>query len=358
MHIYGGSPFFWQWDTGQQLVSNKLKAGDEVHFATKTDREALVLQAYESNGIVLVDVPNILLQTSGILEVYRMRLEDDGRMTAQRYLFNVKQRKKPSDYVYTETEILSYKYLDFRINKLEHSGGTSGKDGADGKSAYEIALEHGFEGSEQEWLESLNGEDGQNGKDGQNGQDGKTPEKGVDYFTEADKQEIAEQAAQLVDVPEGGSGGGSGEWELIGEAISDGTGDVVGIYVPIEMEQYSELYIYGNHLTGKTHTAISGGSMLTWYDGYSLGSTYSTDIQASVYSSDYSMTVHVINASGLIMSWFSINTGYTPQILPVRPSHSVREDKVASSVKYIRLHTANNGAVPAGATLQVWGRKI
>lgn len=33
-------------------------------------------------------------------------------------------------------------------------------DGNDGKSAYQIAVDHGFEGSESEWLESLNGQDG------------------------------------------------------------------------------------------------------------------------------------------------------------------------------------------------------
>lgn len=38
---------------------------------------------------------------------------------------------------------------------------------------------------------------------------GKTPQKGVDYFTEAEKQEITEQAAALVDVPEGGGSGSS-----------------------------------------------------------------------------------------------------------------------------------------------------
>ena len=62
--------------------------------------------------------------------------------------------------------------------------------GADGKSAYEIAVEHGFKDSEQEWLESLKGEDGKDGVDGQNGSDY--------VLTEADKQEIA----QLVEVPE------------------------------------------------------------------------------------------------------------------------------------------------------------
>ncbi|MBQ8374463.1 MAG: serine protease [Clostridia bacterium] len=34
-----------------------------------------------------------------------------------------------------------------------------------GKSAYELAVESGFEGTEAEWLQSLNGADGENGKD-------------------------------------------------------------------------------------------------------------------------------------------------------------------------------------------------
>lgn len=56
-----------------------------------------------------------------------------------------------------------------------------GGSGADGKSAYEIAVEHGFEGSEEEWLASLKGEPGA---------DGYTPVKGIDYWTETDKAEI------------------------------------------------------------------------------------------------------------------------------------------------------------------------
>ncbi len=47
--------------------------------------------------------------------------------------------------------------------------------GKPGKSAYEIALEHGFVGSEAEWLDSLKGADGKDGvdgKDGENGRDG------------------------------------------------------------------------------------------------------------------------------------------------------------------------------------------
>ncbi|MGL6038683.1 MAG: phage upper tail fiber protein [Soonwooa sp.] len=77
-----------------------------------------------------------------------------------------------------------------------------GGSGGDGKSAYEIAVENGFVGTEAQWLASLkgkDGKDGENGKDGTNGRDGRdgidgvngkngtdgkdgyTPVKGVDY---------------------------------------------------------------------------------------------------------------------------------------------------------------------------------
>ena len=60
-----------------------------------------------------------------------------------------------------------------------------GGSGGDGKSAYEIAVENGFVGTEAEWLASLkgkDGKDGENGRDGVDGKDGYTPIKGVDYF--------------------------------------------------------------------------------------------------------------------------------------------------------------------------------
>ena len=68
-------------------------------------------------------------------------------------------------------------------------GGGSGEPGAAGKSAYEIAQEHGFEGTEEEWLESLKGDPGY------------TPQKGLDYYTEADKAEMV--AAVLAALPNG-----------------------------------------------------------------------------------------------------------------------------------------------------------
>ena len=50
-----------------------------------------------------------------------------------------------------------------------------GEDLPRGKSAYEVAVENGFNGTETEWLASLKGATGAPGADGKNGEDGKTP---------------------------------------------------------------------------------------------------------------------------------------------------------------------------------------
>lgn len=50
-----------------------------------------------------------------------------------------------------------------------------GEDLPRGKSAYEIAKENGFNGTETEWLASLKGATGAPGADGKDGTDGKTP---------------------------------------------------------------------------------------------------------------------------------------------------------------------------------------
>ena len=57
-------------------------------------------------------------------------------------------------YVGTETEWLA---------SLHGADGTDGTDGTDGKSAYEIAVDEGFVGTEEQWLASLKGEQGNTG---------------------------------------------------------------------------------------------------------------------------------------------------------------------------------------------------
>ena len=65
--------------------------------------------------------------------------------------------------------------------------GAKGQDGQNGKSAYEIAIANGFKGTEEEWLNSLKGRDGSNGASGRNGADGKNGVDGLSAYELAKK---------------------------------------------------------------------------------------------------------------------------------------------------------------------------
>ena len=113
-------------------------------------------------------------------------------------------------------EDLTEEQLESLIRDIELSAGL-------GKSAYEVAVDNGFKGTEKEWLDSLvgpqgpqgekgeqgevgpqgpqgekgevgpqgpQGEKGEQGPQGEKGADGHTPVKGVDYFTEEEVNEI------------------------------------------------------------------------------------------------------------------------------------------------------------------------
>lgn len=109
------------------------------------------------------------------------------------------------------------------LGKIVGKDGLDGTNGQNGLSAYEIAKNGGFIGTEEDWLKSLKGADGakgeqgeqgiqgaqgiqgekgQNGKDGTNGTngiDGKTPVKGTDYFTAEDKTEFTAEVAKSLE---------------------------------------------------------------------------------------------------------------------------------------------------------------
>ena len=57
--------------------------------------------------------------------------------------------------------------------------GNPGQDGAEGKSAYAIAVEHGYEDSEEKWLLSLKGEKGDTGERGEKGEKGDPGDRGL-----------------------------------------------------------------------------------------------------------------------------------------------------------------------------------
>lgn len=125
--------------------------------------------------------------------------------------------------------------------QIENMESVEGVKGNDGDSAYQIAVNNGFKGTETEWLDSLkgiNGEDGVSvtvvsvsesttdggsnivtfsdgktvtikngskgatGSAGKDGTNGKTPVKGVDYFTDSDKSDFVENIKNSLDAPD------------------------------------------------------------------------------------------------------------------------------------------------------------
>jgi hypothetical protein len=65
------------------------------------------------------------------------------------------------------TDLVTYALLKKYVNKT--LSGAGALKGEDGKSAYEIAVEKGFSGSEEEWITSLAGTPGETPSIGANG---------------------------------------------------------------------------------------------------------------------------------------------------------------------------------------------
>ena len=99
----------------------------------------------------------------------------------------------------------------------EGQEGIAGINGSDGKSAYIIAVEHGFTGTETEWLASQKGADGKDGEDGQPGKD--APEVDLsNYATKDELQKIMENAVYLENLIKNGA---SISYTVLFEASAD-----------------------------------------------------------------------------------------------------------------------------------------
>lgn len=125
----------WQWDTGRQI---KITPGenaivDEVHFSNAYSKDALVVKPQvNTQGNIVADIPNILLWQVFPINIYVVMEFPNGKGTIYEEQLKINSRKKPSDYVYTETEILNYLDLEKRIKALEENGTGGGiKDETD-----------------------------------------------------------------------------------------------------------------------------------------------------------------------------------------------------------------------------------
>lgn len=99
--IYDGRTEFYQWDLNRKIIVSDPTV-TEAHFCNKTGDCSLVVEVKDG----LADVPNILLQTDWPINVY---LYCGDCYTKEHTVFKVKPRTKPTDYIYTETELRTVK---------------------------------------------------------------------------------------------------------------------------------------------------------------------------------------------------------------------------------------------------------
>lgn len=150
---------------------------------------------------------------------------------------------------------------------LQGIQGIQGERGADGaKGEKGDRGEQGVQGIQG--IQGVKGDPGKDGTNGKDGADGYTPIKGTDYFTEADKQELAEEAAKLVETTEGlwekidGENGirlrGTGGVATGNCAISAGDDKTASngtAYKSVASGDHAVVFGYGNTCSGRTTLA-------------------------------------------------------------------------------------------------------
>ena len=97
--ITDGRECFYQWDKDRQLYveDNTIT---QVHFDNRTTLNSIVVDVKDG----VCDVPNFLLYNNNKIKVYGYI--NDG-YTKIEEVFEVIPKSRPSDYIYTETEIFT-----------------------------------------------------------------------------------------------------------------------------------------------------------------------------------------------------------------------------------------------------------
>lgn len=177
-----------QYDAGQVLVFDGIDIpdGSEAHFSNQKINEKTVINNNQC------DIPDDILQIGGkgMLSVYV--INKDSSRTVYDFLILIKKRAELPDGIAPEHQQSFEEKVMGIFNNTKSLAESAKKeaqsvredadagmfDGKDGKSAYEIAVESGFEGTEEEWIESLKGEKGDTGDKGDKGDKGDRGDKG------------------------------------------------------------------------------------------------------------------------------------------------------------------------------------
>ena len=221
-----GRSELWQWDTARMLsVSADCS---QVHFSNKVFGRSIDVDVVDG----LASIPDVLLQTDKELTAWAFVGTAENGYTKISKTFKVNRRNKPADYVFTPTDQTTLAEITKRLDDIESMqepdaiknaveeylqrnpikfpvdsvNGQKGQVKLTAKDVGAISKDDLQEATNEALAQAkASGEfDGADGKPGKDGADGYTPIKGVDYYTEYDKDEIVNMViAALPDAEEG-----------------------------------------------------------------------------------------------------------------------------------------------------------
>lgn len=102
-----GRDCLYQWDSNLKLIVED-ESISEVHFMARYSKEIYTVEVIRTESEAYVNIPNILLQQTYSIIAYAVSNSGSGNYTKTESAFEVVARPKPSDYVYTETELKTF----------------------------------------------------------------------------------------------------------------------------------------------------------------------------------------------------------------------------------------------------------
>ncbi len=110
--LVDGRESLYQWDSDLKLIVED-ETICEVHFKARYSDEIYTVEVIRTESEAYVNIPNILLQQTYSVIAYAFCRDGSGNYTKLESAFEVIARPKPSDYVYTETELKTFE--TFRV---------------------------------------------------------------------------------------------------------------------------------------------------------------------------------------------------------------------------------------------------
>lgn len=110
--LVDGRGHLYQWDTGRQVESN----AEQVHFSNHHYGTSIDVDVKDGKATI----PNQLLTSAIPLKAWAWVKDISGEYTKEEQIFLVAKRNKPSDYVYTPTEIKTWQNLQNQIGDLNN----------------------------------------------------------------------------------------------------------------------------------------------------------------------------------------------------------------------------------------------